>query len=156
MAIKPYLIEVIGIDLWHAVEFSRYEYALIPGLTATGRAQLHPLRGRRRNLDPGSDKVKSPAESDRFGAQKALKIKVFWLLGKFFSTTRPGVEVRFRSESGRIAEAGKPGKSANYAYFSSSTAARSRFPFRKTRKRPWIKSVSLGAKSSPAIFRLFK
>ena len=24
MAIKPYLIEVIGIDLWHAVEFSRY------------------------------------------------------------------------------------------------------------------------------------
>jgi len=28
MAIKPYLIEVIGIDLWHAVEFSRYGCAL--------------------------------------------------------------------------------------------------------------------------------
>jgi len=29
MAIKPYLIEVIGIDLWHAVEFSRYGRAPI-------------------------------------------------------------------------------------------------------------------------------
>ena len=28
MAIKPYLIEVIGIDLWHAVEFSSYGCAL--------------------------------------------------------------------------------------------------------------------------------
>jgi hypothetical protein len=55
MAIKPYLIEVIGIDLWHAVEFSRYGCALIPGLTTTGRAHPHPLRGRRRNLDPGFD-----------------------------------------------------------------------------------------------------
>ena len=42
MAIKPYLIEVIGIDLWHAVEFSRYGCAPIPGLTAVGRAQ--PIR----------------------------------------------------------------------------------------------------------------
>jgi hypothetical protein len=39
MAIKPYLIEVIGIDLWHAVEFSRYGCAPIPGLTTVGRAQ---------------------------------------------------------------------------------------------------------------------
>ena len=44
MAIKPYLIEVIGIDLWHAVEFSRYGCAPIPGLTAVGRAQPnHPF-----------------------------------------------------------------------------------------------------------------
>ena len=44
MAIKPYLIEVIGIDFWHAVEFSRYGYAPIPGLTAVGRAQpIHPF-----------------------------------------------------------------------------------------------------------------
>ena len=42
MAIKPYLIEVIGIDLWHAVEFSRNGCAPIPGLTAVGRAQ--PIR----------------------------------------------------------------------------------------------------------------
>ena len=42
MAIKPYLIEVIGIDLWHAVEFSRYGCAPIPGLTAVGRAQPNP------------------------------------------------------------------------------------------------------------------
>ncbi len=42
MAIKPYLIEVICIDLWHAVEFSRYGCAPIPGLTAVGRAQ--PIR----------------------------------------------------------------------------------------------------------------
>ncbi|MFZ9671885.1 MAG: hypothetical protein ACO31A_03515, partial [Candidatus Nanopelagicaceae bacterium] len=42
MAIKPYLIEVIGIDFWHAVEFSRYGCAPIPGLTAVGRAQ--PIR----------------------------------------------------------------------------------------------------------------
>ncbi len=39
MAIKPYLIEVIGIDLWHAVEFSRYGCAPSPGLTAVSRAQ---------------------------------------------------------------------------------------------------------------------
>jgi hypothetical protein len=42
MAIKPYLIEVIGIDLWHVVEFSRYGCAPIPGLTAVGRAQPSP------------------------------------------------------------------------------------------------------------------
>jgi hypothetical protein len=39
MAIKPYLIEVIGIDLWHAVEFSRYGCAPILGLTTIGRAR---------------------------------------------------------------------------------------------------------------------
>ncbi|MEY4163071.1 MAG: hypothetical protein RLZZ79_23, partial [Actinomycetota bacterium] len=136
MAIKPYLIEVIGIDLWHAVEFSRYGCALILGLTAIGRAQPHPLRGRRRNLDPGSDKVKSPTESRSIRRAKSPQNQGFWLLGKFFSATRPGVEVRFRSESGRIADPWKAGKSAIYAYFSSSTAARSRLPFRRTRKRP--------------------
>jgi hypothetical protein len=52
MAIKPYLIEVIGIDLWHAVEFSRYGCAPIPGLTAVGRAQ--PIRpfGQKEKLRP--------------------------------------------------------------------------------------------------------
>ena len=33
MAIKPYLIEVIGIDFWHAVEFSRYGCALKPRIS---------------------------------------------------------------------------------------------------------------------------
>ncbi|MFM8966035.1 MAG: hypothetical protein ACKOHL_06875, partial [Actinomycetota bacterium] len=57
MAIKPYLIEVIGIDLWHAVEFSRYGCAPIPGLTAISRARrIPPLsQGRRRNL--GRDRI---------------------------------------------------------------------------------------------------
>ena len=44
MAITPYLIEVIGIDLWHAVEFSRYGCAPIPGLTTYGRARrIYPV-----------------------------------------------------------------------------------------------------------------
>ena len=53
MAIKPYLIEVIGIDFWHAVEFSRYGCAPIPGLTAVGRAQpIHPFTGQKEKLKP--------------------------------------------------------------------------------------------------------
>jgi hypothetical protein len=53
MAIKPYLIEVIGIDLWHAVEFSRYGCAPIPGLTAVGRAQpTHPFGQREKPRPP--------------------------------------------------------------------------------------------------------
>ena len=55
MAIKPYLIEVIGIDLWHAVEFSRYGCALIPGLTTTGRARpFPPLKGQKEKPRPQS------------------------------------------------------------------------------------------------------
>ncbi len=52
MAIKPYLIEVIGIDLWHAVEFSRYGCAPIPGLTTVGRAQPDCPRGQKEKLRP--------------------------------------------------------------------------------------------------------
>jgi hypothetical protein len=52
MAIKPYLIEVIGIDLWHAVEFSRYGCAPIPGLTAVGRAQPVCPYGQKEKLRP--------------------------------------------------------------------------------------------------------
>jgi hypothetical protein len=52
MAIKPYLIEVIGIDFLYVVEFSRYGSALIPGLTTNGRAYPPLFKGRRRNLGP--------------------------------------------------------------------------------------------------------
>ena len=58
MAITPYLIEVIGIDLWHAVEFSRYGCALIPGLTTTGRARPTP---------PPKGQKEKPRPLSRFG-----------------------------------------------------------------------------------------
>jgi hypothetical protein len=56
MAIKPYLIEVIGIDFLHVVEFSRYGCALIPGLTTDGRAQLPPRLGQKEKPRPPSRK----------------------------------------------------------------------------------------------------
>ena len=78
MAITPYLIEVIGIDLWHAVEFSRYGCALIPGLTTTGRARpTPPKKGRRRNLGPTRLSVKSLASPSRKRREKGRKIGLF-------------------------------------------------------------------------------
>ena len=71
MAIKPYLIEVIGIDLWHAVEFSRYGCAPIPGLTTHGRARrIYPVQGRRRNLDLILIRVKSPSHFPKKGKKR--------------------------------------------------------------------------------------
>jgi hypothetical protein len=83
MAIKPYLIEVIGIDLWHAVEFSRYGCAPIPGLTAVGRAQ--PIRpcGQKEKPRPlwlqGQIALANPFPGAH-KREKTLKNKGFWPL----------------------------------------------------------------------------
>ena len=81
MAITPYLIEVFGIDLWHAVEFSRYECALILGLTTVGRTHHCPL-GQKEKPRPQSQ---SGQIAHNFRGQKA-DFDGFWLLGK---ATRP-------------------------------------------------------------------
>ncbi len=63
MAIKPYLIEVIGIDLWHAVEFSRYGCAPIRDFRPFAGQGTPPLfKGRRRNLVRHIRMVKSAPE----------------------------------------------------------------------------------------------
>jgi len=83
MAIKPYLIEVIGIDLWHAVEFSRYGCAPIPGLTTVGRAQPDCPCGQKEKLRPlrlqGQIALANPFRKGRKW-QKTLKNKGFELL----------------------------------------------------------------------------
>jgi hypothetical protein len=77
MAITPYLIEVIGIDLWHAVEFSRYGCALIPGLTTTGRARPPPPKGQKEKLRPhtrnGQIAIAFPS---REASEKTRKIRL--------------------------------------------------------------------------------
>jgi hypothetical protein len=114
MAITPYLIEVIGIDLWHAVEFSRYGCALIPGLTTTGRARPPPPKGQKEKPRP---LTLSGQIAHLFLSEDGAKVpknKVFWLQGSDFAT-RPGVEVRCRSGRERLANQRKTGKSGGSA-----------------------------------------
>jgi hypothetical protein len=86
MAIKPYLIEVIGIDLWHAVEFSRYGCAPIPGLTTVGRAQPDCPCGQKEKLRPhwlqGQIALANLFREGRKW-QKTLIYKGFSFFGKF-------------------------------------------------------------------------
>ena len=90
MAITPYLIEVFGIDLWHAVEFSRYECALIPGLTTLGRTHHCPF-GQKEKPRPQSQ---SGQIAHNFRGQKS---RFSWVLasGESYSAY---LYVRFRSE----------------------------------------------------------
>ena len=60
MAIKPYLIEVIGIDFLYVVEFSRYGSALIPGLTTNGRAFPPLLRAEGETYSPQKNRSNHP------------------------------------------------------------------------------------------------
>ena len=92
MAIKPYLIEVIGIDLWHAVEFSRYGRALIWGFRSISRQPATTPKGRRRNLGHPrpQGQIRSMTAQKRRKIEKTLIYKGFLeFLGKFFLTNRP-------------------------------------------------------------------
>jgi|GEM_PF-933044 len=74
MAIKPYLIEVIGIDFLYVVEFSRYGSSLIPGLTTNGRAFPPLLRAEVETYAPQKNRSNHP---NRFRANFTLmRLKV--------------------------------------------------------------------------------